>query len=195
MSQNSIFFLVVTIWLLLFGFTPYTWSQEKAEDWFLKGNALSRQGQFEEAVEAYKKSIEHNPSATVSHFNLALAYKSLNRNGEASVALEKAVELEPGNLDARYSLGNIYNHLERWEEAIAQLNMVVHRRQDDAEAHGNLGWAYYNFKKGPPFKYLVIINLEKAVTLFESKDQHEAANSTRKVLEDAMTKFNFNSKN
>ena len=109
--------------------------------------------------------------------------------------MEKAVELEPGNLDARYSLGNIYNHLERWEEAIAQLNMVVHRRQDDAEAHGNLGWAYYNFKKGPPFKYLVIINLEKAVTLFESKDQHEAANSTRKVLEDAMTKFNFNSKN
>ena len=195
MSQNSIFFVVVTIWLLLFGFTPYTWSQEKAEDWFLKGNMLSRQGHFENAVEAYKKSIELNPSATVSHFNLALAYKSLNRNGEASVALKKAVELEPGNLDARYSLGNVYNHLERWEEAIAQLNIVVHRRQNDAEAHGNLGWAYYNFKKGPPFKYLVIINLEKAVTLFESKDQHEAANSTRKVLEDAMTKFNFNSKN
>jgi tetratricopeptide (TPR) repeat protein len=195
MSQNSIFLLVATIWLLLFGFTPYSWSQEKAEDWFLKGNTLSGQGLFEEAVDAYKKSIESNPSATVSHFNLALAYKKLNRNKEAAVALEKAVELEPGNLDARYSLGNIYNHLERWENAIAQLNMVVHRRPDDAEAHGNLGWAYYNFKKGPPFKYLVIINLRKAVTLFEAKNQHEAANSTRKVLEDAMIKFNFNSKN
>jgi tetratricopeptide (TPR) repeat protein len=195
MSQNSIFFLLLTIWILLFGFTPYTWSQEKAEDWFLKGNKLSRQGNFDEAVDAYKKSIERNPSATVSHFNLALAYKNLNRNREAAIALEKAVELESGNLDARYSLGNIYNHLERWEDAIAQLNIVVHRRQDDAEAHGNLGWAYYNFKKGPPFKYLVIINLRKAVTLFESKKQHKAANSTRKVLEDALIKFNLNSKN
>ena len=181
--------------MLLFSFTTDTWSQEKAEDWFLKGNILSHQGRFEEAVDAYKKSIGRNPNATVVHFNLALAYKNLNRQGEAAVALEKAVELEPGNLDARYSLGNIYNHLERWEDAIAQLNMVVHRRQDDAEAHGNLGWAYYNFSEGPPFKYLVIINLRKAVELFKSRNQNEAANSTQKVLEDAMIKFNFNNKN
>ena len=195
MSQKTIFLLVTTTWMLLFSFTTDTWSKEKAEDWFLKGNILSRQGRFEEAVDAYKKSIGRNPNATVVHFNLALAYKSLNRQGKAAVALEKAVELEPGNLDARYSLGNIYNHLERWEDAIAQLNMVVHRRQDDAEAHGNLGWAYYNFSEGPPFKYLVIINLRKAVELFKSRNQNEAANSTQKVLEDAMIKFNFNNKN
>ena len=195
MSQKTIFLLVTTTWMLLFSFTSDTWSQEKAEDWFLKGNILSRQGRFEEAVDAYKKSIGRNPNATVVHFNLALAYKNLNRQGEAAVALEKAVELEPGNLDARYSLGNIYNHLERWEDAIAQLNMVVHRRQNDAEAHGNLGWAYYNFSKGPPFKYLVIINLRKAVELFKSRNQIKAANSTQKVLEDAIMKFNLNSKN
>ena len=195
MSQNGTFLLVATAWVLLFGFAPSTWSQEKAEDWFLKGNILSRQGRFEEAVDAYKKSIGLNPSATVAHFNLALAYKNLNRQEEAAVAFEKTVELEPGHLDARYSLGSIYNHLERWEDAIAQLNIVVHRRQDDAEAHGNLGWAYYNFRKGPPFKYLVIINLSKAIDLFELKNQYEAANSTRKVLDDAMIKFNFNKKN
>ncbi|HIF02843.1 MAG TPA: tetratricopeptide repeat protein [Nitrospinaceae bacterium] len=194
-SQNKFFLLVTTIWLLLLIVTPYTWSQEKAEDWFLKGNTLSRQGRFEEAIDAYKKSIERNPSATVSYFNLALAYKNLNKHKEAAIAFEKTVELEPGNLDARYSLGSEYNHLERWEDAIAQLNMVVHRRQDDAEAHGNLGWAYYNYNKGPRFKYLVIINLRKAIDLFESKNQNQAANSTRKVLEDAMNKFNLNSKN
>ena len=195
MSQNGTFLLVTTIWVFLFGFTPDTWSQGKAEDWFLKGNVLSRKGNFEEAVDAYKKSIERNPNATVAHFNLALAYKNLNKPKEAAVAFKKTVELEPGNLDARYSLGNVYNHLERWEDAIAQLNIVVHRRQDDAEAHGNLGWAYYNLREGPPFKYLVIINLRKAVDLFELKNQHEAASSTRKVLDDAMIKFNFNKKN
>jgi tetratricopeptide (TPR) repeat protein len=195
MSQNSVFLFVTTTWFFLFLFTPCTWSQEKAEDWFLKGNTLSQQGRFEEAIDAYKKSIERNSSATVSYFNLALAYKNLNKQKEAALAFEKTVELEPGNLDARYGLGNVYNYLERWEDAISQLNIVVHRRQDDAEAHGNLGWAYYNFKNGPQFKYLVIINLRKAIDLFESKNQNEAANSTRKVLEDAMNKFNFNSLN
>lgn len=195
MNQNNVFLIAATIWVFLFSSSPESWSQESAEDWFLKGNGLSQQGRFKEAVEAYKKSIKLNAKATVAHFNLALAYKNLNKQEEAAVAFEKSVELEPGNLDYRYSLGNIYNHLQRWEDAIAQLNIVVHRRQGDAEAHGNLGWAYYNFTKGPPFTYLVIINLRKAVDLFKSRNQNEAANSTQKVLEGAMTKFNFNKKN
>lgn len=195
MKKNSLFILIATSLVILFGFINSVECQEKAEDWFMKGNALSRQGDLKNAVTAYKKSIEINPTATVAHFNLALAYKKLNRPEEAAVTFEKVVELEPDNLDARYSLGNIYNRLERWEDAIAHLNIVVHRRQNDAEAHGNLGWAYYNLKKGPPFKYLVVINLRKAVRLFKSKNQTAAAKSTNKVLEEAMSKFNFNQNN
>ena len=195
MKQNSTFALTASILIVLFGFVSNAWSQVKAEDWFVKGNILSRQNRFEEAAEAYKRSIEKNPNATVAHFNLGLAYKSLNRLGEAAAAFEKTVELEPGNLDARYSLGNTYNHLNRWEDAIAQLNIVVHRRRDDAEAHGNLGWAYYNLKEGPTFKYLVIINLTKAVELFESKNERGAADATRKILKEAMTQFGFRGNN
>ena len=195
MKSNRAFVYSAPILVVIFGFISGVWPQEKAEDWFIKGNTLSRQSRFEEAVEAYKRSIENNPNATVAHFNLGLAYKNLNQLEEATTAFKKTVELEPGNLDARYSLGNTYNHLNRWEDAIAQLNIVVHRRRDDAEAHGNLGWAYYNFRKGPTFKYLVVINLTKAVELFESKNQLEAANSTRKVLEEAMTQFGFQGDN
>ena len=191
MKQNNAFLLIFLLLAFLFGFISTSWSQEKAEEWFLKGNILSSQNRFEDAVEAYKRSIKKNPNATVAYFNLGLAYKNLNQLEEASIAFKKTIELEPANLDARYSLGNIYNHLNRWEDAIAQLNIVVHRRRDDAEAHGNLGWAYYNFKKGPPFKYLVIINLTKAVGLFESKNQLQAADATRKVLEEARHKFNL----
>ena len=191
MKQSNAFLLTFLSLAFLFGFISTSWSQEKAEEWFLKGNTLSSQNRFEDAVEAYKKSIEKNPNATVAYFNLGLAHKNLNQLEEASIAFKKTIQLEPANLDARYSLGNIYNHLNRWEDAIAQLNIVVHRRRDDAEAHGNLGWAYFNFKKGPPFKYLVIINLTKAVGLFESKNQLRAADATRKVLEEARNKFDL----
>ncbi len=183
--------LAVPVLAILLGWALEVRAQMGAEEWFLKGNTLSSTGRFDEAVEAYKRSIEKNPKATVAHFNLGLAYKNLNRMGEAAAAFEKTVELEPGNLDARYSLGSVYNHLERWEDAIAQLNIVVHRRRADAEAHGNLGWAYYNYKKGPPFKHLVIVNLRKAVGLFEAKDQLGSADATRRVLEEAMARFGF----
>ncbi|KMP10487.1 hypothetical protein UR09_06090 [Candidatus Nitromaritima sp. SCGC AAA799-A02] len=195
MNRKTASVFLICALVVLPGFASSAHSQEKAEEWFLKGNALSREGRFEEAVDAYKRSIETKPSATVAHFNLGLAYKNLNRMEEAAAAFERTVELEPGNLDARYSLGNVYNHLERWEDAIAQLNLVVHQRRDDAEAHGNLGWAYYNYRKGPPFKFLVIVNLRKAVNLFEAKNQTQAANATRKVLEEAMTRFGFQENN
>jgi tetratricopeptide (TPR) repeat protein len=183
--------LAVTVLAILLGWALEVRAQMGAEEWFLKGNTLSRTGRFDAAVEAYKRSIKKNPKATVAHLNLGLAYKNPNRMGEAAAAFEKTVELEPGNLDARSSLGHVYNHLERWEDAIAQLNIVVHRRRADAEAHGNLGWAYYNYKKGPPFKHLVIVNLRKAVSLFEAKDQLDSADATRRVLEEAMAQFGF----
>ena len=140
---------------------------------------------------AYQKSIDQNPKAPVAHYNLGIAYKNLRQLDKAAVVLEKAVELAPSNLDIRLTLGNIYNMQERWKDAIGQLNIVVHRQRNDAQAHGNLGWAYYNYKEGPPFKQMVILNLSKAVELFKKQNQLQAAESTRKILEEAKIKFGY----
>lgn len=162
-----------------------------AKEWFMRGNELSRQGQFEGAVQAFQESIKLNSASPAAHYNLGIAYKNLGRLENATQALEETLRLEPPNLDARLSLGNVYNLLERWEEAIGQLNVVVHRRQNDPEAHGNLGWAYYNYKKGPPFKHLVILNLKRAVHLFEQQDMAQAAEATRGTLDEALKKFGY----
>jgi tetratricopeptide (TPR) repeat protein len=162
-----------------------------AEGWFAKGNELSQQGNHEKAIAAYKKSIELNDLSPVAHYNLGIAYKNLQQYENAVSAFKKTVELEPTHMDARISLGNVYNRLNRWEDAIGQLNIVVHRERDNAEAHGNLGWAYYKYKKGPPFKRLVIINLKKAVSLFEAQNMPEAAEATQKVLDEAILKFDY----
>lgn len=175
---------------LLIGLTSNAWSLD-AEQWFLNGNRLSSEGKYEEATKAYQKSIDQNPLAPVAFYNLGIAYKNLRQLDKSAIALEKAVELAPTNLDIRLTLGNVYNLQERWKDAIGQLNIVVHRQQNDAEAHGNLGWAYYNYKDGPPFKQMVILNLSKAVELFELKNQLKAAESTRKILEEAKFKFGY----
>ncbi len=179
----------ILVALLAFWFIPGQASALDAQGWFEKGNQLSAQGQFQEATEAYQKSIGQNPKSPVAHYNLGIAYKSLKEYENAIAAFKKTLELEPEHLDARLSLGNVYNLLERWEEAIGELNIVVHRRMDDAEAHGNLGWAYYNYRGKPPFKQLVLVNLQKAVDLFEEQDMPEAAKATQQVLDEAKAKY------
>ena len=82
--------------------------------------------------------------------------------------------------------------MERWQKAIGHLNRVVHRTQENAEAHGNLGWAYLNYSDGPQFKMLVILNLDRAVELFEAQKMPEAADATRQTLEEARKKFGYN---
>jgi tetratricopeptide (TPR) repeat protein len=181
--------IVVFLALFLFGFqAPTVWGLS-AEQWFQEGNQSSSEGKFEEAIKAYQKSISSNPLSPVAHYNLGIAYKSLRQFDEAAKSLEKAVELEPVNMDMRVTLGNVYNLQERWSDAIGQLNIVVHRKKGDAEAHGNLGWAYYNYKAGPPFKKMVILNLSRAVELFEDENLAQAAAATQKILEEARNKF------
>ncbi len=164
---------------------------DEALDWYLKGNEFSQQGQFDQAVDAYFESIRVNPDATGPYYNLGLAFKSLKQYEQAAGAFERAAQLEPDNMNVRLRLGNIYNLMEKWDKAIEHLNLVVHREKGNAEAHGNLGWAYLNYNQGPPFKMLVIANLEEAVTLFEQQDMKGAADATRQTLEEARKRFGY----
>jgi tetratricopeptide (TPR) repeat protein len=181
-----LFFVVLTLLSL-----PSKARALDAQGWFEKGNELSERGNLEAAIEAYRKSTALNDLSPVAHYNLGIAYKNSKQLEKAVSAFKKTVELEPTHMDARISLGNVYNRLNRWEDAIGQLNIVVHRERNNAEAHGNLGWAYYNYPKEPPFKRLVIINFKKAVDLFEAQNMPEAAEATRKVLNEAIEKFGY----
>ncbi len=167
---------------------------DEALDWYLEGNKLSQQGQYEQAADAYHQAIQINPDATGPYYNLGLAYKNLKQHERAAAAFEGALRLEPDNMNIRLRLGNVYNLMQRWEKAIGHLNHVVHRTKDNAEAHGNLGWAYLNYSKGPQFKILVIVNLQRAVELFEAQKMPEAAEATRQTLEEARKKFGSNEK-
>jgi tetratricopeptide (TPR) repeat protein len=184
----------ILILILLIGFCQAAFAQESldAKGWFEKGNELSREGKFADAAQAYQQSVQLNDQSPVAYYNLGIALKKILQFDQALIAFEKTVALEPTHYDGWLSLGNIYNRLERWEDAIGALNQVVHRRQNDAEAHGNLGWALYNYRAGPPFKYLVIINLRRATDLFEEQNLPQAAKATREVLQEAKAKFSFN---
>ena len=165
----------------------------EAEDWFHRGNGFRQEGRLLDAIDAYERSVQLNSGYWVAHYNLGLAYQKARMFAKAADSFQRALKLVPDNLDIRLNLGNVYNYLKNWEAAIQHLNIVVHKRQGDAVAHGSLGWALRNYKRGPPFKLLVVIHLRTAVELFETQNQPSAADATRKTLSEALLSFGMDS--
>ena len=184
---NPKFFLGISLFVFLLGILPA--AADEAEDWFHRGNQFQQENHSKEAIQAYQRSISLNPNYWVTYQNLGLVYKKTKQYKKAEESFQNALKLAPGNLDIHLNLGNVYNFLEDWGKAIAHLNRVVHNRRKDPVAHGNLGWAYYNYQSGPPFKLLVIMNLQRAIELFNEKNMRGAAKATQKTLEEALKKF------
>lgn len=105
------------------------------------GGALRAIGDFERAVDVYKKALRYDGKFTDGHFNLANTYRDLGRLDEAAAHYGKAVALEPDFVDAHFNLGLTLNALERFEDAEAAYRKVLSQAPDDADTMVGLGKA------------------------------------------------------
>lgn len=67
----------------------------KHETFTMFGNALSRTGRFEEAVSAYKKSIQRAPDNIFAHLGLAATHIALGREKEARAEAAEVLRINP----------------------------------------------------------------------------------------------------
>jgi len=105
------------------------------------GGALRAIGDYERAVDTYKKALRHDRDFTDGHFNLANTYRDLNRLDEAAAHYEKAIALEPAFVDAHFNLGLTLNALERFEDAEAAYREALTHSPGDAGTMIGLGKA------------------------------------------------------
>jgi adenylate cyclase len=59
------------------------------------GHALRNTGRFEEAVSAYKKSIQRSPDNIFAHYGLAATYIWLGREKEARIEAAEVLRINP----------------------------------------------------------------------------------------------------
>ena len=64
------------------------------DDHFRQGLTLSRQGQWKEAIAAYKESLRVNPDNAQTYLNLGFVYYELGFDREAQEAFEMASKLQ-----------------------------------------------------------------------------------------------------
>ncbi len=104
-------------------------------------------GQYEKALDLFKKAIEIDGEFTEGYNNLGLTYTEMNEENKATEAFKKAIELNP-DLAATYNnLGYVFYRLGSYTEAIEMYNEAIGRSGDNSSAYTNLGNAYYKLDR------------------------------------------------
>lgn len=99
-------------------------------------------GKLEEAMQAYEKALEADPTMANAHYNLGLIHKARNNHDAACIAFQKAVELQPGFPDARYMLACVLRDQGKPQAAIEQWEALVSSNPNHAQSFHALGLLY-----------------------------------------------------
>lgn len=126
-------------------------AERESEHWFQIGLQLEESGApAEEALEAYRRSLELNPNAAGACVNMGTIHYQARNLAEAERCYRRSVEIDPEYPLAHFNLGNIYDEQGRLEEARAHYMIALRLRPDYADAHYNLALLYE--KTGEPMR-------------------------------------------
>jgi tetratricopeptide (TPR) repeat protein len=104
-------------------------------------------GQYEKALELFRKTIDLDPAMTEAYNNLGLTYTEINEEEKATEAFKKAISLSPELAAAYNNLGYVFYRIGSYREAIEMYNEAIGRSKDSSSAYTNLGNAYYKLEK------------------------------------------------
>jgi len=88
------------------------------------GWAYAKKGEYDAAIESYRKGIEINANLGYLHTNLGDAYVLKKEFSEAAPAFNKAVELEPNNVFIISRLALSYYNTGRYDDALSAVNRL-----------------------------------------------------------------------
>ena len=111
----------------------------ESEQWFQRGLDLEETGApIEDAVAAYRKVLEFNPSAAGALVNLGTIYYRQRKFAEAEKYYVDAIAADPGYPLAQFNLGNLFDEQGRVGEALDHYRRALALNANYADAHFNL---------------------------------------------------------
>jgi type IV pilus assembly protein PilF len=108
------------------------------------GNAYLEKGEWDKAIEAYRKIVEDVFYGT-PHFalsNMALAYYQKGNYPQAEKYFLESLKLNPEFANALGGLGMTYIAMGRYDEAVQKLDRAVRKNPKLPQLHYQLGRAY-----------------------------------------------------
>ena len=106
------------------------------------GQRYQDRGDFQRAIEEYKKAIEQRPTFHSAYNNIGVCYGKLRRFPEAEQAFLKAVGLKPSDIFAMNNLAVLYIEQRRFDDAVVQAERAIVVEPGYANGRVTLGSIY-----------------------------------------------------
>ena len=99
-------------------------------------------GEYEKALDNFKKAVEENNRFAEAWFQAGYCSGELGRYSKAIEAYKQAIRIKPDYAKAHNNMGTAYGKLGRNLEAIEILKQAIRIKPDNAVAHYNMGTDY-----------------------------------------------------
>jgi tetratricopeptide (TPR) repeat protein len=109
-----------------------------AIQWFEAGQAYEEEEQYDQAADAYRRTIALDPNYAEAFFNLANVLRSSGDCAEAEAMYGRALECEPQMAAAWYNLADLQEELGQLDNAVKSLRASLAASPNYADAHFNL---------------------------------------------------------
>lgn len=105
----------------IFAFRIYS-DSAKLKEQLKQAEKYLQDGNYEDAVTAFKKVVESQPKSEEAMLGLGKSYKASGRTDEALNTLKEALDLQPKNIEAIKLLASVYITLNKPDEAQKVIN-------------------------------------------------------------------------
>lgn len=118
-----------------------------ATEYYNYGLESIKKGGFDEAIAAWEKAIELEPTMINAYEKLGKAYYTLGRFDKAAEIYRRELELKPEDPMIYHSLGVVYRMNEQFEDAVKMQMNALSLNPKLANAYNELGLTYCKQKK------------------------------------------------
>ncbi len=117
--------------------------RRQADQWFQRGVEMERAGDpVEQAMEAYRKSIELDPKMGAAMVNLGTIHFAAKEFAEAERCYRRAIETNPDYALAHFNLGNLHDELNDSARALFHYLAALRLDPQYGDAHYNVALLY-----------------------------------------------------
>ena len=106
-------------------------NKRSAEDARYRGNEYMKAKEYDEAVNAYSRSLDLNPNEPATYCNRAMAYLRLKNYARCIEDAEKTLSMEPDYVKAYHRRGKAYLATNKFELAIRDFQYILEKNPDD----------------------------------------------------------------
>jgi tetratricopeptide (TPR) repeat protein len=121
---------------------PEPGNRSEAERFFAQGLEAQQAHRLTDAVQAYRRATQLDPSFFEAQYNLGLASAEAGNLGAALPAYEYALVIQPGSADARYNFALALKQANCVADSVNELEKLLASHPDQARAHLALGNLY-----------------------------------------------------